>query len=276
MHFRTFAFAFLCAGLVIQARAQLDITMTMPVTTALRYEKLPAIVTLRNNTGTRIAPGTAGYVMSFDGRTLDSNPVSAGVLPVQAPTLEPGASITFTNDLTRVLDLSSVVQFSVMARAEYSGVGFVSQKQFVDILDGVEVARIRANDPKDGAVNHTLRVMNRDSHEHVFLRVDSEKGGWSFGAQDLGTILRATPPSLMLAADGTVHILHRAGPARFIYHQATANGQLLKAQAFQGDFQVVRMTAGADGQIKVIGKPADNADSLPILRQSPFRPDLHR
>lgn len=265
-------------ALPVAASAQLDVSLTLPNKVLLRAEDVPAVITIRNNTGMTIPTGgAAGYGLDFE--IKDTEGLSA--LPHEshrpvAPVLPPGASVTFTNNLFQCYQLMDISQAGVVARVDYGGTRYLSTREFINIQDGVEVARLEV--PQGGrTLVHLLRTLNRGGHEHLFLRVDDQAGGWTFGAVDLGFVLRtASPPQLMLDGQHRTHILHRSGPTQFSYHVADPDGTLQKLENFTGDYKVIRMIASADGAITVSGRPADKSERPQVLQATPFRPDLHR
>lgn len=263
--------------LATTARAQLEVSLTMPNTTLLRCESVPAIVTIRNNTGMEIPIGGAtGYDLSFEVKNADSQPLrSDDQSPVIATTLAPGATTVITNDLFRCFRLMEIQQASVIARVDYGGRSYISQRIFLDIQNGTEIARIQVP-AGNKSIAHILRTLNRGGHAHLFLRVDDETGGWTYGAFDLGTALLMTPPQIMTDRAGLTHILHRSGPQEFNYRVADANGTFLKFEQFTGDYKNVHMTVNESGEIAVNGKPTEKGERPSVLQASPLRADLHR
>jgi hypothetical protein len=259
------------------ARAQIEVSLKMPFTTAMRCEALPASVMIRNNTGVQIpVGGKDGYELRFDIKSTDGTPVmpSEQRQPV-AFVLAPGAETVVTNDLFRCYQLVDAQQVNIAAIVEYAGRSYLSRKAYLDLQDGSELARLQVPNGKRTMV-HSLRTLLRGGHEHLFLRVEEEAGGWTYGATDLGTVLRTTPPQFMLDGSGHTHILHRSGPQEFTYHAVAADGTVSKINKFTGDYKVVRMLANSSGEIVVNGMPADKTDRPPMLQATPFRPDLHR
>ena len=51
------------------ARAQLDISLSLPSATVMRFERIPAVVTLKNNTGTLLSNLTGLTVNVYDPST---------------------------------------------------------------------------------------------------------------------------------------------------------------------------------------------------------------
>jgi len=255
----------------------MDVSLTLPNKVVLRAESVPAIVTVKNNTGMKIpVGGTNGYVLRFEIKSADGQ----SVLPNEknqplALELQPGSVVTMTNDLFQCYRIIDINQASVLARVDYGDTSYLSAKEFLNVQDGAELARLKVPNGERMLVQ-ALYTLNRGGHEHVLLRVDDKEGGWTYGATDLGIILRSTPPQMMLDQQGRTHILHRSGPTKYSYHIVSSDGSLLKLENFVGDYKVVRMVAGANGEISVNGKPAEKSDQPEMLRATPFLPDLHR
>ena len=256
---------------------QLQISLEMPNTTVLRCEDVPAIVTIRNNTSLQIpVGGKDGYVLQFDLNSSEGQPVLPNDQnPPLALVLAPGAETVITNNLFRCCKLVDVQQASVVARVDYDGKSYMSRKLFLDVRNGTEIARLQVPNGQRTMV-HILGILHRGGHEHLFLQVEDEAGGWIYRAADLGSILRATPPQFMLDGSGQTHVLHRSGPEQYSYHVASADGTFVQFEMFNGDYKTVQMSVNDKGEIIVNGMPAEKGDRPPVLQATPFRPDLHR
>ncbi len=271
------AFLFCAMAIVGSARAQLDISLRMPNTTLLRGEPVPAVVTIQNNTAAQIpVGGNNGYNLSFDLRDSDSHSILPNEEnPLFTLPLAPGATLVITNDLFRCFKLMGLQQASIMAHADYAGRSYTSKRFFLDFQGGTEIARLQVSSGKE-TLAHIFLVLRRGAHEHLFLRVDDEAGGWTYGATDLGTILRSVPPQFMLDSSGHTHMLQRSGPEEYSYRIAAADGTILKHELFRGDYRIIRMSAAPDGTITVNGKAAEIGERPAVLPATPMRPDLHR
>lgn len=277
---RIFALLALVSSLLLagNAQGQLAVNLRLTNTTFLRFEDIPAFVVVKNNTGLAIpAGGNAGYSLTFDIKGSDGQPVGAIEQkdPPPLPALVPGAETIISNNLFRSYRFSETEQAVVVARVDYAGQSFLSPKVFLDFQKGIDVTRMQVP-VGNRTLTYLLRRLMRDKHEHLFLRVDDESAGQTYGATDLGLFLRQPAPTIMPDAAGQIHVLHRSGPQQFTYHVARGDGAILRKELFSGDYQTVRMIATAQGEIQVSGKPTDEKDSLPILKQTPFAPEMHR
>lgn len=259
------------------ARGQIEVSLVLPEKLFMTGERVPAVVTIKNNTSAEVpVGGTGGHTLEFDVKNADGHPVSerAGHPPVTR-TLPAGGSLTITNDLFLCFELLDQRQVGVAAVVGFQNRNFVSKREYFDLQQGAELARFQVN-VGERTVSQTLRTVMRKEHTHLFLRADDEAGGTTFGAVHLGTLLRTTPPQYMVDRQNKTHIVHRSGPEQFIYHVANSDGGLVRREHFTGDYKIVRLVAGSDGQVTCTGLPGDKKDEPQILQQTPFRPDLHR
>ena len=72
--------------------------------------------------------------------------------------------------------------------------------------------------------SYTLRTLNRDRREVVFLRINDDDRGMCYGVFELGAIVRMFEPKLQMDEVGNIHVLHQSGPWQFTHSVFTPHG----------------------------------------------------
>ena len=137
---------------------------------------------------------------------------------------------------------------------------------FLDVLPGLEIARLSAGVPAepDATRLYTLRTLNRDRVEVMFLRIDDDDRGVCYGVFELGRIVRLYEPKLQVDETGNVHILHQSGPWQFTHSVFTPRGEPVLQEVYSGEGSAIGLKRGEGGQLAVDGGqlyvPGDEED----------------
>lgn len=167
-------------------------------------------------------------------------------------------------NLLRVYDLPENGPLAVAARVRSGGEEFASGKLLLDIVPGLEIARLEARIPGDPAERRLfqLRVIGRDNGEHLMLRVDDPGRRLCVGVFDLGRLIRQRPPQMMMGADGIFHVLHQSAPMRLtqsLYRDAQRRIELVYHGIIGLD---ARLARDENGNVKVIGAGPYTGDPI--------------
>lgn len=264
-----------CATLSVQA--QVDFSARILYRESLVCEPMPTVITIRNN---RVEPlnagGAQGYSLTFEvtdtaGLLLRPFPDAAVEVPAQIP---PQSTVVFTNDLQRLFPVSRHQAIGVRARLTVGERSFVTERTFVDILPGVEIARLQAAAPGGEIHTYTLRLLNRENRDHLFLRVSNEEDSICYGVADLGRVVRMGKPTLEVDEQSRVHVLHLSGPGLFTYTIFDAAGSILNRSSFMGDVSSVRLEPDNAGSFRVVGAGQIAPPKDPIVEPLPVRRGL--
>ncbi len=241
------------------AGAQVDIRCRLAHTTVILYESIPMDVTIVNNTGQPLTFGVpeANAALMFD---IERSP-GALMMPTGASvwtgavTVAPMGTLKQTVDLLPAYPILNTGPYSITARLEWSDRAFISSRMFLDVVPGFEVARETASVPGMGRAirTYTLRTLNRDKTERLFLRIDDDDEGRCYGVFDLGRVVRMYKPNMEVDEEGDVHALHQAGPSFFVRHVFTPYGLLVSREQYSGDATQMRMSRQAGSGVVVEG-----------------------
>lgn len=281
MHERTKRGLLLGALLVgagpLAVRAQVEFRCVFPSTQVLRFEALPAVVTLVNETDQPLrSDGDAPFTVSFD--VADHTGAALRMRKEQAVTVPRAvaarSTVTFTNDLQLLFPVDDKLELAVRARLQANGRAYVTEKSLIDILPGSEVARLEATTPDGAPRVYSLRTINRDKRDRLFLRIDDEAAGLCYGVFDLGRYLRVGRPSLEADHEGNVHVLHLSAPNQFTYSVYSASGKPVEQRLVAGDTSSVRLERQKTGGFRVIGAGPSPSPTEPMVEPLPMRRSL--
>jgi hypothetical protein len=250
------------------ARAQVDFSCRFPVTQVLAYEALPAVVTVHNHGPRPLRnEGTNAFTLAFEisdgtGALRPLRPGRAPALPTQ---VDPGATITFTNDLQMLYDIDGLSAFNVRARLLAESRWYGTDKSFVDVSPGAVLLRVDQPLDDGGLRTYTLRSLNREGRDRLFLRIDDEASGIAYAAVELGRLVAMGKPTLRFDNSGRAHILHLSGPNQFTYSIFTTDGQPVSQEIVRGEASSVRLEPDGRGGLEVRGAgPAPSTSPSPM------------
>ena len=259
------------------ANAQVDFSARLLHSELLLCEPVPVVVTLQNVRGEVLrAGGAQGYSVVFevtdrDGLLLPQRPETAPVVPAEVPG---GGAVTFTNDLHELFALAGHSLRAVRARLAVGNRSYVTEKMFLDIRPGHELERLQARTPAGEVRTYTLRSLNRDKRDRLFLRAGNEAETLCYGVAELGRFVRLGAPSLEVDAQGNVHVLHLNGPNSFSYGVFTPDAQVISRRTFEGDTSGVRLVPDGQGGFRVTGVGAVSPPRNPMVEPLPLRRGL--
>lgn len=242
----------LVLALLVTAEAQIEFRCRMVNSKVLQYESIPVEVFVANNTGRPLTLGGDGA----DARLLFDVESTPGVLvmPTGVPlltnqiTIKHADSARFAVDLLPSYGISSTGPYSITGRLEWRDRVFVGAKMYVDVVPGLEIARLTAGIPElpQSVRNYSLRTLNRDRGERVFLRI-TDDAGRSYGVLDLGRIVRVYRPVMHADEEGNIQIVHQNGPGSYVRHVVTPYGHIVVQEAYTGDSGNLRLKGPAAG-----------------------------
>jgi hypothetical protein len=242
--------------------AQVDVSVTLSPSRAVLHEPVLATVEIRNNTGQPLVlrDDDAANRLWFD---IESRPgrsvaLRAGGLLDETVTVAPRGLWRSEMDLTRLYDLREAGPYTVRARLNAAGVGFVSGRVFLDVVPGFPLLSERAVASAEGEMRvYELRTLNRERGEHLFLRIDDVRRTTCYAVIHLGRLVRMREPQMLVDGAYHVNVLHQFGPGRFVHHRFRPDGTPVLKRVYTGEGAGVRMEFGPDGQVTVTGASAD-------------------
>jgi hypothetical protein len=249
----------LCVIAVVPALAQIDMKCRLQNSRTVLYE--PAVVSLDiiNNTGELLdfSGAIPNAHLAFD---LEESP---GVLvpPTGVPlfgravTIKPGDTFSGKVNLQATYKITKTGPYVISTRVEWGGKVFISPKLFWDVLPGLEISKLVAGIPEDSSAvrSYTLRTLNRDRKEVVFLRINDDDRSMCYGVFELGAIVRLFEPKLQTDEIGNIHVLHQSGPWQFTHSVFTPYGDPVVQEVYSADGSTIELKRAEGGQIAVQG-----------------------
>lgn len=230
----------------VSAHAQIEFRCRLVNTKVLQFESIPVEVTIGNNTSEPLTLGGArgSATLLFD---VESSPgvlvqPTGALLVTNRLTVKHAETTKFTVDLLPSYNIRSTGPYTITGRLEWRDKVFVGSKMYLDVLPGLEIARMSAGVPGLPGVTRTysLRTLNRDRTERVFLRI-TDDNGQCYGVVDLGGIVRMYKPVLRVDEEGNIQVVHQNGPSSFIRHVITPYALVLEREAYTGDGSGIRL-----------------------------------
>lgn len=246
-------------ALATTAGAQIDLRCRLVNSQVLLHESVPVEVTIANNSAQTIEfqSSKANAALAFEVERVPG----VFVLPTGAPiftnvvTLAPMSSVKETVDLVASYQIRNTGPYSVNGRLTWGDRVFVASKMFFDVLPGLEIDRVVAGVPgmPKAVRTYSLRTLNRDRSERLFLRIDDENDGQCYGVVSLGGVVRHYKPAMKVDGEGNVHVLHQAAPSLFRLHVITPYGLIASQEQYTGEGGQMRLSRGSAGDFKVEG-----------------------
>lgn len=253
------------------AYGQMELVFKLDHSELLELEPIPAVVTLSNQSTQPLHRGT-DYLLSFDvqgsqGVQIKMRNDKTAWVPAE---LAPGATATFTNDLSYLYKIDASGPYTVAARLQLPKRALVSEKVFLDVMPGAELVHVDGVAPDGSTRRYSLRQLSRAQLNRLFLRVDDVEGSLCYGVIDLGRFVPLKAPALRVDKQGLVHVLHLTAPTHFLHSVFSPNGELVAQQTHDGDASSVRLEADVEAGFRVEGvgvsEPRD-----PIIETLPKR-----
>ncbi len=239
--------------------AQIVVRLRTDHARRLLYEPIPIRVRVENGTKTPLvfSGEAANAELQFEVEKTPGEPARRTDSPLfDRPFVAPAyGHEVFSVDLLRLFDLRSSGPLSVAVRVRHAGEEFYSGKLLLDVVPGLEIARVLAVLPREDAGRRSfqLRTLSRAGREQLFLRVDDVDREICRGVFDLGTLIRQRNPQMMLDGQGRLHVLHQSAPARLtraIYHD---EDRTIEAEYYGTDGAGGRLVRNEINEVEVKG-----------------------
>ena len=272
--------AMVCAISALPAAAQIDMQCRLENGRTLLFEPVVVSLDIINNTGDILdfSGAVPNAHLAFDVEQSPGVVVPPTGVPLfnQAVTIKPGDTFTGKVNLQAAYKITDTGPYMVTTRVEWGGKIFVSPKLFLDVLPGLEIGKLVAGIPEDPSAmrTYTLRTLNRDRSEVVFLRINDDEEGTCYGVFDLGTIVRMFQPKLLVDEVGDIHVLHQSGPWQFTHSVFTPHGDPVMQEVYSGEGSIINLKRSEDGQIAVEGGQRVTPDEEGVSRDAASEPEM--
>jgi len=248
------------AGLVVGsvcAHAQLELNLRLAYNMVLHMEPIVARVTVDNGTPEELVIGetNAAYRLVFEIEQSPGRPVPRTNRPLfgQSAVAPPYKSVTFEFNLLQLYAIREPGAYTVRARLEGPSGRWVTGKEFLDVVPGLDVAHQVQTLPDGRRMVYQLRSLARDRRQHLLLRVDEETRDVCHGVLDLGTYVRLVEPVMKFDRLGRVHVLHLSGPNRFTHSVFEPDGEPVSAKFWTARPSDIALQRDANGDLIVVG-----------------------
>lgn len=241
--------------LPIAGFAQIRLGLAVQPSPALDHERVMARLNILNNTGDPLELGSNGnaqvrFVLK-DHRGMPALRWQGDGEVWPATTIPVTLMGTVTNRLNTLYRLDPG-SYSVEAEIRWGTLVFSSEKKYLEVVPGVVIAELKAGLPGGRGTRHfTLRVLNRDRQDHLFLRADDPVRSVCLGVIDLGRVVRMEEPAMRMDGSGYLHVLHQSGPYDHIYSVLSPDGDLDRSSSYSGEYKVVRLKTMQDGTVEL-------------------------
>ena len=126
--------------------------------------------------------------------------------------LPPGAMHQAAFELDEWYPMGKAGNYIVTAMVRRDDLRYEAKPCAIDIVPGLELKtaiQLFADRP-DSQRKLSLVYFMRKQSEYLFLRITDTPGDRTWSTLELGQLLRTTPPTIEVSADGIATILHRA------------------------------------------------------------------
>lgn len=258
----------LVAGLVVTAAPAADVTLELRLIhpNVLHMESIPAEVVVSNGGSEVLAlgGGQGAVPLSFDienGEKILARRTSEPMFkdPVE---IAPGQSARLTFDLVRLYEIRQPSSFKVRASLEWNGDTYTSNREFLDVVPGLDLGtlRVRPPDEPNKRITYALRSLLRARREHLLMRVDNEAEEMCLGVLDLGAVMKDYRPQMKADSQGLVHVLYQSAPTRFTHAVFAPGPRISSIEFFTGTANLIGLELIEGGEVRVSGGQAYRGD----------------
>ncbi len=251
----------LLALLALPASAQIEVVCQPAHNTFILGEETTVRVSVRNNTGSPLVFAGSNHTakLAFELTTATGTvvPLKHEVPFAASDVVKGGEQWIRGVDLLPFFDLRNTGRLKLRAYVEWDGNAYFSAKSFFNIERGAEQLKqiIATGEGKDKAtVKYSLRTVDREDGEILFLCIEDPESQKRFAAVNLGTRVRLYPPQMLRDEAGHVHTLHQSAPNRFTHSEINGTGRLMSQEHFSNDYQMPEIKA-VEGHVITSGRP---------------------
>jgi hypothetical protein len=216
----------LCAAGLVQRSAvgEIELELSTDHTKYIEFEPVVAFLTLEN-------VSDRAFLIRSDDATLDTRvDFHLEVASRNAGGREKAASVlnsclilggekqAFMVDLSTHYQLGRSGRYTLWATAHWNGETFESAPIHIRVVTGLPMASRERTVPGVGGRDRrrfSLRYLDRDESESIFLIADDLEEGQNYGVFDLGKLVRFHKPSIDVTPSGRITVYHQSSPTFF-------------------------------------------------------------
>lgn len=129
-----------------------------------------------------------------------------------------GEKQAFMIDLSTHYQIGRFGRYTLWATVHWRGETFESAPILIRVVSGLPMASRERTVPSVGgreSRRFSLRYLDREKSESIFLIADDPDAGLNFGVFDLGKLVRFHKPSLDVTPAGRITVYHQSSPTFF-------------------------------------------------------------
>jgi hypothetical protein len=275
---RKFALILAIFAPVFVASAQISVRISVPQDDFLVYEPITIIVEISSFAGrTIVLRDTAEQPwLSLDVKDASERVVRAiNVVTNETVELRPQQTIRRTINLTPLFEIRTpnVYRVQAIVTESHSSRQFASSWRPIEVVHGVKIWEQTIGLPAEHADaeeyrTYTLLTQRRGRDNHLYLRVQDERGGLVYGMFRLGKVLLGYKPQARCDVEGNGHVLHQIAPRYFQHTAVGPMGNVLERAIYSDFVSSPRLMTFSDGRVMVDGgekvHPADASGAPPL------------
>lgn len=266
-------FLFLLLSCVPALEAQIKVDLKIPRRLFIVYEPIIATVAVTNLTGRDIVLQDKGENrwFSFQVMTADDRPVPPLDLNYQ---LEPlpiaaGQTVKRSVNLTSLYAIRDFGLHRVRANIYFADLDryFSSPVDNVDLTEGKLIWQQTVGVPEGKAGAGEYRTLSLLTHRQMkdnmlYARVEDKEGGIVYTTCQLGRVLTAYEPQVLLDEQNQISVLQLVGPKTYLLSRVGVNGEWLGQRTYNEVKTRPHLRKSPAGAVQIVGGQLD----VPVMR----------
>lgn len=207
----------------VNAAGPISVRLRMDNRSVLRFESVPVVITLTNESGRdlefggRGGKGSATIRIEAEIKRYEFAPLLRGGRGIESLRIKSGESRSIRRDISRWYDLSVEGRYIVKVVVGWKGREFASNSVMLEVVRGIVITSLSKSSTEDieDIRVYSLRYWARNRREYLFVSVNNEEKGINYGVFLLGTLVRVFKPTISVTSSGDVQVSHQATSDRY-------------------------------------------------------------
>jgi hypothetical protein len=287
-HARSGLFLFLLlllwGGAYLPAHAQILVSLQIKRGIYMLHEPIIATVTLTNNTGRDIMlddTKEGGQWFSFQitdtqNRVVDPRNPNYELPPLPVPA---GETVKRSVNLNQLYALDNYGVYKVRASIYFPPMGkFFSSKYYpLQVTEGKVIWKqsVGMPDAENSYRNFTLLTMEHDKGKSIYIRIEGQEDGTTYGCYELGPQVADFQPETVFDRGNNLWVLQLVGQKTYVLSRIGINGDFEGQSTYVTPKNIPRLRKLADGTLQIVGAykqdrvAANKPEDIPKLSDRP-------
>lgn len=261
--------------------------MQLQHSTCMLHEPIIATVSISNNSGRDImladtekgGPWFTFQVTDSDGRIVPPRSNKIELAPLE---IHQGETVKRTVNLHELYFIDHYGPYRMKASVYFEPMGqfFSSKLMQIQVTEGSALWKQTVGVP-EGADNgddfrtFSLLTMEHEKSRDLYVRVQSQDGGVSYGCYNLGRTVDDFRPDVKFDSGNNLWVLQHVGEKNYLLSRIGANGDFQGQSTYVTPKTVPRLRKLPNGQLQILGAyqvdkvPDSVAESAPKLSDRP-------